>query len=106
MGFTYQSGWKKPRQVVDYILQRKPLKHKYHRLEKGSYILWTLEDYNKNGELFIFCDLIELNGESYGYKSLCEVEHPYYYSVPKSWLKLAPVKCQEWRDEVLRRSAV
>ncbi|MCK5431218.1 MAG: hypothetical protein KAJ03_00670, partial [Gammaproteobacteria bacterium] len=36
----------------------------------------------------------------WGYKPLSEAEHPYYYTCPLSYLKLAPPTSPEWREMV------
>jgi hypothetical protein len=41
----------------------------------------------------------------WGYKDMTESMHPYYYTCPKSFLSLAPVACQEWRDKVAEHHA-
>ena len=45
----------------------------------------------------ICCDLLEASGNEWGYKSLVEVEHPYYYSCPLRFLAMAPEQCATWR---------
>ena len=37
---------------------------------------------------------------SWGYKPMDECMHPYWYACPFSFLKLAPVTSQAWRDGV------
>jgi len=36
----------------------------------------------------------------WGYNDYSEVEHPYHYSCPLKFLKLAPERCPEWRAKV------
>jgi hypothetical protein len=36
---------------------------------------------------------------AWGYKEMCESMHPYYYGCPLSYLDMAPVANQEWRDQ-------
>ena len=48
----------------------------------------------------IYCDLLEASGNEWGYKSLVEAEHPYYYSCPLRFLAMAPEQCATWRARV------
>lgn len=48
----------------------------------------------------IGCNLLESAGLEWGYKSLDESEHPYYYSCPLRYLDMAPPQCAEWRERV------
>lgn len=49
---------------------------------------------------YIYCDLLEKFPEGWGHKPMAEVDHPYFYNCPKSYLKLAPVASSEWREGV------
>jgi hypothetical protein len=57
---------------------------------------------------FIGCHLLQRSVEtrygrkvvSWGYKSMDESVHPYYYSCPLSYLDEVPAECGEWRDKV------
>jgi hypothetical protein len=49
---------------------------------------------------YIQCDLLKGGGNGWGYKSMDESMHPYYYSCPLSYLDLAPEQCAEWRQKV------
>lgn len=49
---------------------------------------------------FTGCDLLEPSGNEWGYKSLVEAEHPYYYSCPLRYLDMAPQQCATWRARV------
>ena len=52
-------------------------------------------------DVWIKCDLMKRhNGYGWGYKPMDESSHPYYYNCPASYLKMTPVACQEWRDQV------
>jgi len=61
----------------------------------------------KPTERWIVCDLLRYNKnyESWGYKSMEEVMHPYYYSCPLKYLDLVPFEKYggnaEWRDAVV-----
>lgn len=48
----------------------------------------------------ICCDLLQGSGSEWGYKSLSEDVHPFYYSCPLSYLSLAPVLSSDWREGV------
>jgi hypothetical protein len=48
----------------------------------------------------IGCHLLESEGREWGYKSLDEAEHPYYYSCPLRYLDMAPQRCATWRARV------
>lgn len=68
-------------------------------------VLWTVtEDRPKSPDLFpkrtINCILLERNGDKWGCKPMCESMHPYQYSCPLSFLRLAPERSREWRDGV------
>jgi hypothetical protein len=49
---------------------------------------------------YIGCHLLESSGGEWGYKSLDESVHPYYYSCPLRYLDMAPVRSSEWREGV------
>lgn len=49
---------------------------------------------------YIRCDLLQRSGQNWSYKPLEESMHPYYYTCPLRYLKMAPVKCAEWRKRV------
>ena len=51
---------------------------------------------------YIGCHLLESSGGDWGYKSLDESVHPYYYSCPLRYLDMAPVQSSEWRERVHR----
>jgi hypothetical protein len=51
---------------------------------------------------YIGCTLLQRADSRWGYKSLDESMHPYYYSCPLRYLDMAPVQCREWRERVLR----
>lgn len=67
-------------------------------------VLWTVNQVTvkATGErrVFIGCDLMEKYEGQWGYKPLCEEDHPYYYSCPLKYLGLAPVQNAEWRQKV------
>lgn len=48
----------------------------------------------------IVCHLLQGAGSRWGYKSVTEVMHPYYYSCPLSYLDMAPERSRRWRNGV------
>lgn len=49
---------------------------------------------------YIRCDLLERSGNEWGYKSMDESMHPYYYSCPLRYLDMAPEQSRDWREGV------
>lgn len=49
---------------------------------------------------FIRCDLLQGSQGEWGYKPLDESMHPYYYSCPLSYLEMAPLRSEAWREGV------
>jgi len=68
-------------------------------------VLWVLHEYSYDSgkiDKWIGCYLLRSDkGYGWGYKPMDESVGPYYYSCPLSYLELAPVVCQEWRDGVI-----
>ena len=54
------------------------------------------------GEFFTYigCTLLQRYRNEWGYKSMDESVHPYYYSCPLSYLERAPTQSPEWRERV------
>ena len=70
---------------------------------KGN-LLWALWQRVESGDYFIKLDIIHFirgNPGYYVYKPLGEGDHPYYYSCPLSFLKIAKPVNLEWREKVL-----
>lgn len=70
-------------------------------------ILWSVwENTITDGEQvetrrYIYCDILQYRkGDGWGNKAMSESVHPFYYSCPLGYLKMAPVACQAWRDKV------
>jgi hypothetical protein len=75
-------------------------------------VLWSVVKVTNRNEgitkIIIGCHLLEKSVEKYGqrkviswgYKSMDESMYPSYYTCPLSYLKEAPVACEEWRDKV------
>lgn len=66
--------------------------------------LWKVVEIERKAsgarERYIALDLLAYQGGAWGYKDLCEAEHPYYYSCPLGYLDLAPTECAAWREGV------
>lgn len=72
--------------------------------------LWTVEErrHYKPGEAepyeakrYIGCYLLDKDGDfGWGYKSMCESMHPYYFDCPLAYLGMVPVACEPWREQV------
>lgn len=60
---------------------------------------WMLLSH-EGGPVIVLALLQKGDDGCWGHKIMGESEHPYCYNVPKAWLKLAPVRCQAWRDLV------
>ena len=56
----------------------------------------------KSGEStrIISCDLLSCYSFQWGYKALDESSHPFYYSCPLTFLEMAPVTNEQWRQGV------
>ena len=72
--------------------------------------LWSVwEHCNKETETtsrYIALDLLQKQrGYGWGYKDMDESVHPYYYTCPLSYLDMAPVASQDWRDKVIEYHA-
>lgn len=54
------------------------------------------------GETFTYigCTLLQRYRNEWGYKSMDEAVHLYYYICPLSYLERAPIKSPEWRERV------
>ena len=51
-------------------------------------------------QCFIECCLMQRFGSEWAYKSFGESEHPFQYSCPPAYLKLAAVRSKSWREHV------
>lgn len=67
----------------------------------GNHFWMVVKSNNKN---VILLHLLRKEGNRWGYKSMDESMHPYYYTCPSDFLYMAPVTCQKWRDNVLKFS--
>lgn len=118
MGFDYTFGVTK-QELVDQVTRT--WSNDYYRFEcikksmRGRQ-LWTVWERTnmKSGEvarticLFLFSSFVEydISGKNtvYGYKSMQESSHPFYYDCPVSFLKMTTEgENPAWREEVLAR---
>lgn len=68
-------------------------------------VLWCVKQTYSMGycvsETYIACFLLaKQRGGAYGFNGMDEGMHPYYYDCPLSFLDMAPVLSQAWRDKV------
>lgn len=120
MGWDYCIEWKTKQHVVDYLtrtweriypkvegytsetIRNTSIKHTL----KGN-TLWIIREVitkeTQEKRSYIECVLISYGrrDKCYGYKAMDESMGPYYYDCPLSFLKLAPVANQKWRDTVI-----
>lgn len=111
MGYT--SGWSTKAKLIAYLVRddsaSKCLRSCF-RGEKFSGVLWSVREFVKDQKVIICCDVLSCHDQQlypykkvWGYRDLCESMHPYYYSCPLSYLKLAKeVACQDWRTLVMQ----
>jgi hypothetical protein len=65
---------------------------------KGDNLWMIVEKVQEDPIILLY--LIDKYEGCWGYKSIAEVEHPFYFSCPLKFLEKAPVKNQAWRDGV------
>lgn len=103
-GWEHQSG--------EMLVKSTCLKHCY-RGNVFSGVLWSVWErtFMKDGsevrptERWIQCDLLRCDQGEWGYKDMTEMEHPFYWSCPLSYLEMVPLDRYggnaEWRQEVV-----
>lgn len=106
MGYDYFKGYTreqaKKRVLKDWKTDQITTETLQYR-ESGD-ILWILRStktFDKSQLVWIECVILDSSNYGWGYKRLCEEEHPYYYDCPIEWLALAPLACANWRVEVI-----
>src|ERR1700686_2897560 len=71
---------------------------------RGNNLWKVVEVKQASGESegYIALDLLGTGGrnEGWGYKDMCEIEGPYYYSCPLGYLGMVPEANAEWREGV------
>ena len=87
-----------------------PEEDKRRRLETVAHclrgnVLWTVVEVTDKQQgnrkrRGIVCNLLDRQGDGWGYKNIPEEMHPFYYSCPLAYLELAPVACEKWREAV------
>jgi len=101
--------------IIDGLIEREENEHgiweTLRHCTRGN-VLWSIIKWTdkKVGvtKHIIGCHLLEKSVEtcgqrkvvSWGYKPMEEAMHPSYYTCPLSYLKEAPMACEEWRDKV------
>jgi hypothetical protein len=103
MGWDFEKGATKKSLVEELTVGRNGARLVAKRLVgQHLWVVWQPVD----KEAFIALYLLRKQRDfGWGYKSLAECEHPYYYTCPVKFLDLAPVACAEWRELVLERAA-
>lgn len=71
--------------------------------DKCEFVLWQVVEGN-DGKNFIAAFLLSYypDEKEWAYKDVCESMYPREVNCPASYLKLAPVACEKWREEVRR----
>jgi hypothetical protein len=79
-----------------------------YELNKEGDVLWTLTDWTYTNQCgvvekatFISCYLLDCSSGQWGYKSLDEQTHPFYFDCPLRFLDKANYQpCEVWRSKV------
>lgn len=105
MGWDFADHWTCKADVISEVTDP----HRWGRPSKvlaiknvraGAWVVWEIEKPDGTADRFIECILVERKRGSYGYKTMDEGMHPYYYDCPIKFLTLAPVASEAWRAEV------
>ena len=95
MGYLFSTEWPTKKALVSELS-----KNAIEFSVVGNH-LWMAYEYQ--GKLYLnLCLLSKSKDSGWGYKSMDESMGPFYYDCPKKLLKLVPVACQSWRDEVAK----
>jgi len=99
MGWTSIVGFTKE-QTIQSCIQDCGNRYVTHSL-RGNH-LWVIErtKVNGNNQNVIVLFLLSSHNKEWSYKDMTEAMHPYYYSCPLKFLKMAPVLNQDWRNKV------
>lgn len=95
MGWTVIPGATKDDVVRELMNDYRPVVH-----ELCGNILWVVVAEEVLNQNLIVGFLLRAPDGGWGYKPIEESMHPFYYSCPLRFLKLAPVACEEWRAKV------
>ena len=97
MGWTF--GWRTRGGLVAELLRLGDGQKLIDHEEVGDE-LWMVIELSGGMKVIELC-LLECHLGQWGYKAMGEFVHPFYYDCPVRFFKLAPVRCQEWRDKVV-----
>lgn len=99
MGWDSSDRWNKKADVVAELLNNLTGNPNFELLDHKvtSEGLWSLIKKHANNEIYIYFDLIEKQDKKFYVKSMSEMEGPYYYSCPKSFVERAKVTNEQWR---------
>lgn len=107
MGTTFHPGQTKAQIIKTLVADQendngiwKVLAHTTRGNEHWMIVEFTNKETNEVS-LRIGLNIFSKSDGDWGYKSLSEACHPYYYKCPKSYLNQVPVANQDWRDMVL-----
>jgi len=102
MGWSFTQGQTK-KELVAWITEQtaddgtKACSH--HKTLGNS--LWAIFS-DKNEDSFIMLFLLQSDkGYGWGYKSICESSHPYYFNCPLEYFEIVPTENAEWRKKVI-----
>jgi len=99
MGWTFNTAPKpKATFVAECIAE---LNRYYNVIEssvRGDNLWMIVEKFQEDPIILLY--LLDKQDGCWGYKSIAEVENPFYFSCPLSYLAKVPVKNQVWRDQV------
>ncbi len=100
MGWDFVLSCKTKNDIINRIVVDYPIiEHKVSGKE-----MWAIVKGNDNVP-FLSVFLLEKDGNCWGYKGISEIEHPFYYNCPDSFIAKVPcpdnVQAKEWRTERL-----
>jgi len=100
MGWSY--GWNSKEELVEYLTKSWGHGTCLAKSIRGK-VLWSVWEFSPPKEektRYIRCDLLDKYDDSWGYKDMDESMGPYYYNCPLSYLDMAPVANEKWREGV------
>ncbi len=109
MGWLFYNNYSKSDLVAELTTTEESETNRWETIAhclRGN-VLWAVVDFTDKEKAVckrvITCHLLERgsDGRSWGYKSMDEGMHPYYYSCPLKYLQMAPeTACEDWRKGV------
>jgi hypothetical protein len=96
MGYNYCAKWTTAKEIVAEKVQEWKGCGSYVAHKKTGNCLWMVV-VNSNNDSFIALYLLKKEGNTWGYKDMCEAMHPYYYSCPLEFLDMTEEKSTDWR---------